>query len=97
MAKYIIALDQETTSSCTIIFDKNSHIVSSANLEFPQIYPQMGWVEHDPFEIWISQIKTEKSALAKAKLKAKDVLAIGITNQRETTVLWDKKNRSTRL
>ncbi|MEA1940531.1 MAG: glycerol kinase GlpK [Candidatus Caldatribacteriota bacterium] len=90
MAKYIMSLDQGTTSSRTIIFDKSGNIVSSVSQEFKQIYPKMGWVEHDPLEIWNSQIKTAILALKKAGLKASDILAIGITNQRETTVIWDK-------
>jgi len=90
LAKYIMSLDQGTTSSRTIIFDHNGNIVSSASQEFKQIYPEVGWVEHDPLEIWTSQIKTAKYALKKANLKATEILAIGITNQRETTVVWDK-------
>jgi len=85
-----MSLDQGTTSSRTIIFDHNGNIVSSASQEFKQIYPEVGWVEHDPLEIWTSQIKTAKYALKKANLKATEILAIGITNQRETTVVWDK-------
>lgn len=85
-----MSLDQGTTSSRTIIFDKSGNIVSSVSQEFKQIYPKMGWVEHDPLEIWNSQIKTAILALKKAGLKASDILAIGITNQRETTVIWDK-------
>lgn len=86
-----MALDQGTTSSRAIIFDHNSAIRGVAQKEFKQIYPQAGWVEHDPREIWSSQIEVARSALATAGLQAKDVTAIGITNQRETTVVWDRK------
>ena len=88
---YILALDQGTTSSRAIIFDKDSRIVSIGQKEFTQIFPRAGWVEHDPFEIWESQIETAIEALRKAGLTAADIAAIGITNQRETTVVWDKK------
>lgn len=90
MKKYIMALDQGTTSSRTIIFDQDGNIAGIANQEFEQIYPKTGWVEHDPMEIWDSQRKTALLALQKAKLTSYDILAIGITNQRETTILWDK-------
>ena len=90
MVKYLIALDQGTTSSRTIIFDENGTIVSNVSQEFKQIYPKVGWVEHDPLEIWDSQIKTAELAMSKANLKASDILAIRITNQRETMVIWDK-------
>jgi len=85
-----MALDQGTTSSRTIIFDQDGNIAGIANQEFEQIYPKTGWVEHDPMEIWDSQRKTALLALQKAKLTSYDILAIGITNQRETTILWDK-------
>jgi len=91
LAKYIIALDQGTTSSRAIIFNHNGTIVSTASKEFKQIYPQPGWVEHDPTEIWSSQIEVAKTALYKAALEADDIAAIGITNQRETAIVWDKK------
>ena len=84
LAKYIMALDQGTTSSRAIIFNHNGTIVSTADKEFRQIYPKPGWVEHDPMEIWSSQIEVAKNALNKAGLKAVDIAAIGITNQRET-------------
>ena len=86
-----MALDQGTTSSRAIIFNHNGTIVSTANKEFRQIYPKPGWVEHDPIEIWSSQIEVAKGALNKARLEATDMAAIGITNQRETTIIWDKK------
>jgi len=87
----ILALDQGTTSSRAIVFDHAGGIVALAQQEFRQIYPQTGWVEHDPREIWSSQLDTARAALAKAGLRAADIVAIGITNQRETTVLWDRK------
>ena len=88
---HILALDQGTSSSRSIVFDNQGHIVSMAQREFRQIYPQPGWVEHDPNEIWESQLATAKEALAKAKLEAKDIASIGITNQRETTLVWNRK------
>lgn len=90
MAKYIMALDQGTTSSKAIIFDHGGNIVASLNKEFTQIYPNPGWVEHDPMEIWKSQIDVAKAVLNKTGIKPEDIAAIGITNQRETTVVWDK-------
>jgi len=91
MARYIMALDQGTTSSRAIVFDENGSLVSVAQKEFTQLYPKPGWVEHDPMEIWGTQIGAAKEALEKAKLSVKDIAAIGITNQRETTILWDKE------
>ncbi|AEF16533.1 Glycerol kinase [Thermoanaerobacterium xylanolyticum LX-11] len=90
MSKYIMALDQGTTSSRAIIFDHSGNIVASLNKEFTQIYPNPGWVEHDPMEILDSQIEVAKAVLEKTGIKAEDIAAIGITNQRETTVVWDK-------
>ncbi|CDF58386.1 glycerol kinase GlpK [Thermobrachium celere] len=90
MSKYILALDQGTTSSRAIVFDKGGQIISVAQKEFTQIYPKAGWVEHDPMEIWATQIGVANEAIAKAGLTAQDIAAIGITNQRETTVVWDK-------
>lgn len=90
MKKYIMALDQGTTSSRCILFDKQGNIVSMAQKEFTQIYPKAGWVEHDPMDIWSSQISVMTEAMAKINAKAEDVAAIGITNQRETTIIWDK-------
>lgn len=86
-----MALDQGTTGSRAIIFNHNGTIVSTASKEFKQIYPKPGWVEHDPMEIWSSQVEVAKTALEKAGLEAGDIASIGITNQRETTVVWDKK------
>lgn len=89
--QYIMALDQGTTSSRTIIYDKHSNIVSSAQQEFTQIFPHEGWVEHDAMEIWSTQMATAQQALLAANLTYRDIAAIGITNQRETTVVWDKE------
>lgn len=91
MSKYIISLDQGTTSSRAIIFDKNQKIIGIAQKEFGQIYPKQGWVEHDPMEIWASQSGVLSEVIAKAGIKPEDVAGIGITNQRETTIVWDKQ------
>lgn len=88
--KYIISLDQGTTSSRTIIFDKNQNIISKCQQEYPQIYPKPGWVEHNPLDIYNSQISTMVDAMYKHEINAHDISAIGITNQRETTIIWDK-------
>src|SRR5262245_16162604 len=88
--RYILALDQGTTSSRSIVFGRDGRVVASAQQEFPQILPSPGHVEHDPEAIWQSQLATAKRALEQAKLSAADIAAIGITNQRETTVLWEK-------
>ncbi|MFN3546388.1 MAG: glycerol kinase GlpK [Mesorhizobium sp.] len=90
MGSFILAIDQGTTSSRAIIFDAEMKVVAIGQQEFPQIYPASGWVEHDPEAIWRSVVSTVKEALRKAKLKAGDIAAIGITNQRETVVVWDK-------
>lgn len=89
--KYILALDQGTTSSRAIIFDRAGQIISVGQKEFNQIYPKSGWVEHDPREIWSSQIAVVAEALVKADIKSADIAAIGITNQRETTIVWDRE------
>ena len=91
MPDYILALDQGTTSSRAILFDKTGRVVSVAQQEFPQIFPRAGWVEHDPEAIWQSQLRCARQALAQARVSAGDVAAIGITNQRETTIVWDRK------
>ncbi|SFH31340.1 glycerol kinase GlpK [Pontibacter chinhatensis] len=91
MQKFILAFDQGTTSSRAIIFDQKGAPVSVAQKEFTQHYPQPGWVEHDPNEIWSTQVGVAAEAILKAGLQAKDIQAIGITNQRETTVLWDRQ------
>lgn len=90
MSKYILALDQGTTSSRAIVFDKAGNIVSLAQKEFPQIYPQPGWVEHQPSEIWSTQLSVAVEAVSQGNLKASDIDSIGITNQRETTIVWDR-------
>jgi len=90
-SNYILALDQGTTSSRSIVFDHKGNIVSVAQKEFRQIFPQPGWVEHDPEEIWSTQFGTMAEAVAKAGIKMNQIAAIGITNQRETTVVWDRK------
>ena len=89
--KYILALDQGTTSSRAIVFNRKGEILGSAQQEFPQIYPHTGWVEHDPNEIMGSQVGVIPEALIRAGVSSKDIAAIGITNHRETTIVWDKK------
>ena len=89
--KYLLALDQGTSSSRSIVFAPDGHIVAMAQREFRQIYPNPGWVEHDPLEIWSSQLATMREALQNAKLQAQDIACVGITNQRETTVVWNRK------
>lgn len=91
MGKYIMAMDQGTTSSRCILFDKGGNILSSAQKEFAQYYPKPGWVEHDPHEIWSSQMAVAIEAMGKIGADAGDIAAIGITNQRETTIVWDKR------
>ncbi len=90
MAKYIMTLDQGTTSCRAILFDADGKICSKAQKEFAQIYPQPGWVEHDPMDIWASQLAVSKEAMARVGAAPEDVAAIGITNQRETTVVWNR-------
>src|SRR3989441_5708696 len=89
--KHILALDQGTTSSRAIVFDHSGSVVASVQKEFRQIFPQPGWVEHDATEIWATQLYTATEALGKAGLTAADIAAVGITNQRETTVVWDRE------
>lgn len=91
MAKYIMALDQGTTSSRCILFDKAGNICSMAQREFEQIYPKPGWVEHNPMEIWSTQYAVMSEAMALVGAKPNDIAGIGITNQRETTIVWDKE------
>jgi glycerol kinase len=91
LQKFILSLDQGTTSSRAIIFDHSGAIISIAQKEFTQFFPRPGWVEHDPYEIWSSQIAVATEAILKAQLTPKDIAAIGITNQRETTIVWDKQ------
>ncbi|HEX3443314.1 MAG TPA: glycerol kinase GlpK [Chthoniobacterales bacterium] len=89
--KYLLGLDQGTTSSRALLIDQSGKVVAVAQKEFTQIFPQPGWVEHDPNEIWASQIGVAAEALSRSDATAKDIAAIGITNQRETTVVWDRK------
>jgi glycerol kinase len=90
MPDYILSFDQGTTSSRAIVFNRAGAIVSVAQKEFRQIFPQPGWVEHDPMEIWSSQLGVAAEAITKTGLEVADIDAIGITNQRETTVVWDR-------
>jgi glycerol kinase len=91
MASHILAIDQGTTSSRAIVFNDKLDIVSVAQLEFEQFFPQSGWVEHDPEEIWVTTLATCEKALLEADLQASDIASIGITNQRETTIIWDRE------
>ncbi|HSS85622.1 MAG TPA: FGGY family carbohydrate kinase, partial [Reyranella sp.] len=91
-AKHILAIDQGTTSTRAIVFDASGCPVASAQKELPQIFPKPGWVEHDPEQIWSATVEVCRGALAKAGLDARALAGIGITNQRETTVVWDRVN-----
>ena len=91
MAKYVMALDAGTTSNRCILFDHQGRICSMAQREFTQIFPKPGWVEHDPNEIWSTMLGTAVEAMSKVNAGADDIAAIGITNQRETTIVWDKR------
>lgn len=90
MAKFVLALDQGTTSSRAIVFDRRGRIVTTAQQEFRQLFSQAGWVEHDAVEIWSSQLQCAQSALRQAGVRQGDIAAVGVTNQRETTVIWDR-------
>lgn len=90
--KYIVALDQGTTSSRAVILDHDANIISVSQREFEQIYPKAGWIEHDPMEIWASQSATLTEVLAKADIRSDQIAGIGITNQRETTIVWEKES-----
>jgi glycerol kinase len=90
--QYLLAIDQGTSSSRTVIYDERANAVASAQQEFRQIYPKSGWVEHDPEEIWTSVRNTLQEALEKAGITMRDVAGIGITNQRETTLVWDRRS-----
>jgi glycerol kinase len=92
MPTMILALDQGTTSSRAILFDRGGRILGAVQQEFPQIYPQPGWVEHDPEAIWQSQLQVAQQVMAKVNASAADLAAIGVTNQRETTIIWDRKS-----
>ena len=91
MAKYIGAIDQGTTSTRFIVFDRSGHVAAVAQKEHEQIYPQPGWVEHNPEEIWQNTREVIWEAMARGRLHARDLVAVGITNQRETTVVWNRK------
>ncbi|MBU7572165.1 MAG: glycerol kinase GlpK [Hydrogenophaga sp.] len=88
---YLLALDQGTSSSRSIVFDRQGRVVTMAQREFRQIYPQPGWVEHDPRDLWQTQLETAREALKQAKLRADQIQAVGITNQRETTLVWNRQ------
>ena len=90
MTEFLIAIDQGTSSSRTIVFDRAARKVASAQQEFPQIYPQPGWVEHDPEAIWKSVLDVTRNAVNESGVAASDVAGLGITNQRETTLVWDR-------
>ena len=90
MSKFVAAIDQGTTSTRFMIFDHGGHVIAVHQKEHQQIYPKPGWVEHDPLEIWECTQEVMQGALQKASCDATDIAAIGITNQRETTVVWDK-------
>ncbi|MBT8322544.1 MAG: glycerol kinase, partial [Eudoraea sp.] len=92
MDQYILALDQGTTSCRAIVFDRKGQIISTAQQEFTQHFPQPGWVEHDPIEIWNTQAEMARKALDNKNIKPSEIAGIGITNQRETVVVWDKLN-----
>jgi glycerol kinase len=89
--EYVLALDQGTTSSRAILYDRDGTICSLAQREFEQIYPRAGWVEHDPEEIWASQMSVAVEALSRANSRPRDIAALGITKQRETTIVWERK------
>ncbi|HVO70796.1 MAG TPA: FGGY family carbohydrate kinase, partial [Aggregatilineaceae bacterium] len=91
MAKYVLALDQGTTSSRAILFNEAGQPVAAAQQEFPQIFPRPGWVEHNPNDIWRTQRDVARAVLDQQKIGASEVEAIGITSQRETTLIWDRK------
>lgn len=90
-SRYVLALDQGTTSSRAMVFDRSGAVISVAHTEFPQLYPRPGWVEHDPFQLWSSQSASIASAMAQARVDAGSLAAIGLTNQRETTLVWDRE------
>ncbi len=92
MKDYIMALDAGTTSNRCILFDKKGEIVSVSQKEFKQYYPQPGWVEHNPFDILNTMLEVARAALKKINASAEDIAAIGITNQRETTIVWDRES-----
>ena len=92
MPPFILAIDQGTTSTRAILFDKRCKIISAAQQEFRQFFPKPGWVEHEPEDLWRTVLSTCRSAMRKAGVRAKEIAGIGITNQRETTVVWDRRS-----
>ncbi|MES1166775.1 MAG: FGGY family carbohydrate kinase, partial [Pseudomonadota bacterium] len=90
--RFVLALDQGTTSSRAIVFDRRGRAVATAQQEFPQHFPRPGWVEHDPADLWATTRRTALAAVAEANLTGADLAALGLTNQRETTLLWDRAN-----
>ena len=92
LSQFILAIDQGTTSSRAILFNHEGQIHGLAQQEYPQIFPEPGWVEHDAMAIWNSQLAVAQQVLKEHGLKASDIAALGITNQRETTVIWDRKS-----
>ena len=88
--RYILALDQGTTSSRAILFDHDGVVVASAQQEFPQAFPRAGWVEHDPDDIWTSQLGVIRDVLGQARVGPREIAAVGIANQRETTIVWER-------
>ena len=91
MSKYILSIDQGTTSSRAVLFTKDAQVYTAAQQEFQQYFPENGWVEHNPDHIWQTVISSAQKALADKQVKAEDIIAIGIANQRETTLVWNKK------
>ena len=88
--KFVLALDQGTTSSRAILFDHAGSIQAMAQKELPQVYPKSAWVEHDPHEIWVSQLQVTREALELGGISGRDLAAVGVANQRETTIVWDR-------
>ncbi len=94
MSKYILSIDQGTTSSRAILFTKDADVFGTAQQGFSQHFPKNGWVEHDPYDIWQTVLSTSREVLTKNNVKPEEVIAIGITNQRETTLVWNKKQEN---
>src|SRR5512139_3783518 len=92
MAQHLLAIDQGTTGSTVVVLSPEGELIAKANREFPQHFPKPGWVEHDPDQIWASVLQSLEAALAQAGIRGSDIAAIGITNQRETSLLWDRKS-----
>jgi len=96
MTKYVLAIDQGTTSSRAVLFDRESRVVAMAQEEYRQHYPRPGWVEHDPEDIWASVVRTCREAIGQAGATPKDLVALGIANQRETVVVWERAKKGMR-